>query len=174
MVSYILLSSPPEKLDLWTFQFFPSPQRNWELEFFIVCSCSCWAKGRGNVIRQPKSPISVLTCPQKAGVCRSHQHSRQASQKAILWPTPRRGGDIRCLDKLFLPREKAAMGFSYSFCSELKGGAMSSICPSCHLYSPQATRLCQTLHISKTAASPQEHPQKSQDIGCVNQLFPSP
>lgn len=62
----------------------------------------------------------------------------QTSQKAILWSLPRRGGDIRCLEKLFFsPREKKeAMGFDYSFYTELRGGAMSSISPSCHLYSP--------------------------------------
>lgn len=30
----------------------------------------------------------------------------QESQKAILWPSPRRGGDIRFLDKLFSSPER--------------------------------------------------------------------
>lgn len=36
MVSYILLSSPQKSwISRHSIQFFPSPQRNWELEFFI-------------------------------------------------------------------------------------------------------------------------------------------
>ena len=73
MVSYILyqkclLSSPPEKLDRWAFHPILSPTEKLGAKIFHVLALA--EPGGGvNVICQPKSLISVLTCPQIARIC---------------------------------------------------------------------------------------------------------
>lgn len=127
MVSYILyqkclLSSPPEKLDRWAFHPILSPTEKLGAKIFHVLALAEPGGGGQRYLPAQISHLCSHLSPDSQNLPGPISTLRQARQKVILWPTPRRAGDIKCLDKFFSSPQKRRQPWFFTIHSVLSWG----------------------------------------------------